>query len=168
MLAITHLAVSLLLIQLLALDRNDAFVALLFGVFVDIDHLLGLEGYVQTHGLKAVFDLDSLMNPGGQWKSMFHSPLAAAVVGPLSIASRFAIPLFFWAVHMAMDYLEDAYLGLFSAPEATLLVLAALGFVSLRYASYIERGSPASFMQYVRYELSGLRNTFSGASGGIL
>lgn len=92
MLAITHLVVSLFLIQLLTLDRNDAFIALMFGVFIDLDHILGIEGYVRSKGLSAIFDFHSLMNPGGQWKSLLHNPVVLGVVGPLSVGWRFAVP----------------------------------------------------------------------------
>src|SRR4030066_378891 len=50
MLALTHIVASLLLIQLMTLDRNDAFVALLFGVFIDLDHLFGLKNYAESVG----------------------------------------------------------------------------------------------------------------------
>lgn len=131
MLAITHLAVSLLLIQALTLDRNDSFMALLFGVFIDADHLLGLKEYAQSKGVASVLDLDSLVQADGQWKSLLHNPMAAALVGPMSIGSRLAVPLLFWGVHVCMDQIEDIFLGVFSVPEIALLglvsaVLAAL------------------------------------------
>ncbi len=168
MLAVTHLVVSLLLIQLLTLDRNDAFVALLFGVFVDFDHFLGLHSHAKTNGLSAVLDIDSLMDPGGQWKSMFHNPVAIAVVGPLSVASRLAIPLLFWGAHISMDYLEDNFLGLFSASEAVLLFVTTLGFLSVRYAKYIESYSLATLGEYLRFEWSGLARLFRSSASASL
>ena len=50
MLAITHLVVSLLLIQVLMLDRNDSFVALTFGVFIAMGNFLP-SFLTATHGL---------------------------------------------------------------------------------------------------------------------
>lgn len=160
MIAITHLVVSLLLIQLLYLDRNDAFVALMFGVFIDLDHLLGLGDYAKANGIKAVFDFGSLTDAGGHWKSLFHSPVAIAVVGPLSIASKLAIPLLFWGIHIAMDFVETTYLGIFSAPEGVFLGLAAFAFVSVRYADYLKSYSSGTLLQYVRTELASLRHGF--------
>jgi hypothetical protein len=158
MISITHLVVSLLLIQLMNLDRNDAFVALVFGVFIDIDHLFGLREYAETRGFAALFDIDSLMNPGGQWKSLFHSPMAVGMVAPMSVGSRLAVPLLFWGVHLTMDFAEDNILGLLSAPEAVLAVIAACGFVSLRYAKYLEAGSASTLMEYFRREVRSFRN----------
>lgn len=160
MLSITHLIVSLLLVQLLNLDRNDAFVALVFGVFIDVDHLFGLKQYAESRGIAAVLDFDSLMNPGGQWKSMFHSPIAVGVIAPLSIGSRLAIPILFWAVHLVMDFAEDAFLGLFSAPEATLAALAGTALITLRYAKWLESGATGGIFGYMRSEAASIRNSF--------
>lgn len=140
MLAVTHLIVSLLFIHLLTLDRNDAFVALMFGVFIDVDHLFGLKAYVDVHGIAGLFDFDSLMNADGQWKSMLHNPVAALVVGPAASASRLALPLLFWFVHITMDYAEDSFLGLFSLWETLLLAgsAAALFLLSYRKVRFYE------------------------------
>ncbi len=136
MLAVTHLVVSLLLISILTLDRNDSFVALLFGVFIDADHLLGLKGYVEVHGIGGVLEIDSLMSADGQWKSLLHSPVAAMVVGPVASASRLALPLLFWGVHISMDYVEDAFLGLLSVPEIALLCASASALALLAFRSF--------------------------------
>lgn len=145
---------------MLNLDRNDAFIALVFGVFVDLDHLFGLRQYTEARGITALLDFDSLMNPGGQWKSMFHSPLAVGIIAPLSFGSRLAIPMLFWGVHLLMDFAQDTFLGLFSAPEAMLLVLAGLALASIRYAKSLEAETARGLLAYVRSELSGLRSIF--------
>ncbi|MGQ9586759.1 MAG: hypothetical protein ACUVT7_00010 [Thermoplasmata archaeon] len=163
MLAVTHLIVSLLLIQLFLLDRNDAFVALLFGVFIDVDHILGLKDYVQANGFSAVLDFDSLSHAEGHWKSLMHSPTAVAIVAPLALASRLAIPLVFWGVHILMDYVEDSFLGVFSAAEATFLVIVTLTLVVVRYRKYLDSFSSGTVRHYVRLELSRIGNLFGPA-----
>ncbi|MEW5747178.1 MAG: hypothetical protein AB1793_00100 [Candidatus Thermoplasmatota archaeon] len=166
MLAVTHLVVSLLLISLLNLDRNDSFVALLFGVFIDVDHLFGLKGYVDVHGVGGVLDIDALMSADGQWKSLLHSPVAALVVGPVASASRLALPLLFWGVHISMDYAEDTFLGLFSAAEAVLLcasvtALVLLAFISFRVAH--PDGGAREFAAHVLHRVSCPLRAISGA-----
>ncbi len=160
MLAITHVVVSLLIIQILVLDRNEAFVALMFGVFIDVDHLFGLGHYAESRGVASIFDIKSMLHAGGQWKSLMHNPVAVMVVGPASIASRLAIPLLFWAVHIGMDFAEESFLGNFSSVEATICVVAAVGLIVLRYSNHIETAK-ASFGDYLKAELDGLRRTFS-------
>ncbi len=161
MLSITHFVVTILLIQLMSLDRNDAFVAMLFGVFIDVDHLFGLVKYTESNGVNAVFDVHRLMTPGGQWKSMLHTPIAAAVVMPLSAAFRLAVPFVFWGVHLLMDFVEQNYLGNFSNVEAGLLVFAGLGVATLRYSQYLMTDSTPSFREYLRSELETARTIFS-------
>ena len=158
MIALTHLVVSLLLIELMHLDKNDAFVALVFGVFIDLDHLFGLRDYVQANGVMGVLEFDDLVNPGGHWKSLMHSPIAVMVIGPVSVASRLAIPLIFWGVHLLMDLVQEAVLGVFSAQEAVFLLLAASGFVTIRYARCIVAGKASTLYEYIRLEASGLRS----------
>ena len=164
MLSVTHFIVSLLLIQLMSLDRNDAFVALVFGVFIDVDHLFGLKAYTDARGFSALFDIDSLMNPGGQWKSLFHSPMAVGMVAPLSVGFRLAVPLLFWGVHLAMDFAEDNLLGLMSASEAVLAAVAACGFISLRYAKHLETGLVSTLVEYFIREFRALRHMFRPAA----
>ena len=162
MLSFTHIVVSLLLIQILTLDKNDAFVALLFGVFIDLDHLFGLKNYAQAHGVMSLFNLDNLANPGGHWKSLMHNPVALAVVGPLSIASRLAIPLIFWGIHVAMDFVQENILGVFSEAEAMLLVFSAFALVTIRYAKFVESGHFGSIFEYFRAEWTGVKHLVSG------
>ena len=157
MIAITHLVVSLFLIEILTLDRNDAFVALMFGVFIDLDHLIGLKDYAKANGIRAVFDFDSLAHADGQWKSLLHSPIAVGIVTPISVASRLMIPLIFWGMHISMDFVEENFLGNFSAIEATLLAIAGIGLVSIRYSKYVQSYSAGTFSQYLRIELGRMR-----------
>lgn len=159
MLALTHLIVTLLLIQIFLLDRNDAFVAMVFGVFIDLDHLMGLKDYAHANGVRALFDLDNLMNPGGQWKSMLHSPIALVMVGPLSYASRFAVPVVFWGVHIAMDVVQEGFLGQFSQAEAMLAFFSGALLVTFRYSKHIESGHEATLFQYLRSEFSSPNKT---------
>jgi hypothetical protein len=161
MLALTHLIVALLLIQILVLDKNDAFVALVFGVFIDLDHFFGLRDYAQTNGIKAVFDLDSILNPGGHWKSMMHNPIALAMVAPLAFVSRLAIPVVFWGVHVAMDIVQEGFLGQFSQAEAMLAFLSLALLVSLRFSMYIDAGHDGDLRKYLKSEISSVRGLFS-------
>ena len=153
MLSITHIVVTLLLIQIMNLDRNDAFVAMLFGVFIDLDHLFGLVNYTHVNGVASVFDFHTMLNPGGSWKSILHAPIAAAVVVPLSFAFRLAVPLIFWSAHLLMDNLGQNFLGNFSSLEAGLLLFTGLGLVTLRYGKYIMGTEAASFSAYLRSEI---------------
>lgn len=161
MLAVTHLVVSLALIQILTLDRNDAFVALMFGVFIDVDHLFGLKDYMDARGVAAVLDFDSLMHADGQWKSMLHSPIAVMVVGPVATASRLALPLVFWGVHITMDFAEDAYLGLFSAFEMALLAGSATALLVIGFRRARATEPEIRFMGFLSSQWSRIVSPFT-------
>ncbi len=167
MLAITHLIVTLLLITLLNLDKNDSFVALLFGVFIDVDHLLGLKDYVAANGLASVLDLGDLMQPEGQWKSMFHNPVAVMVVGPVSTGSRLALPLLFWGVHMVMDYLQEAVLGLFSVWEVALLAGSFLALASVAFRRYAAANPGCGFRDFAGHVMDRVSRPWRSLTGAV-
>lgn len=160
MLAVTHLVVSFLLIYIMSLDRNDTFVALMFGVFIDIDHLFGLKTYIAAHGITGILDFDALTSADGQWKSMLHSPVAVMIVGPVATASRLALPLVFWGVHISMDFVEDAYLGLFSAWEMALLVGSAAALLLLGFRRARVSEPEISFAGFLSLQWSSIVSPF--------
>jgi len=133
MLAIAHLLVVMLIIRQLDLDRNEAMVGMLFGVFIDLDHFLGIPNYVNAHGVNGLTNTESLLNSGIQWKSTLHSPIAIMIVAPASMAFRFAVPLSFWGVHILMDAFQIEYLGVASVVE---IVFIALLFLVLIWTEF--------------------------------
>jgi hypothetical protein len=133
MLAIAHLFVVMLLIRQLDLDRNEAMVGMLFGVFIDLDHLLGIPNYVNANGVNGLTNTESLLSSGIQWKSILHSPIAIMIVAPASMAFRFAVPLSFWGIHVLMDAFQIEYLGVASAVE---IVFIALLFLALIWTEF--------------------------------
>jgi hypothetical protein len=165
MLATTHLIASILLIQLVSLDKNDAFVALLFGVFIDVDHFFGLKDYVSANGASGLFHLEGLMHPEGQWKSLLHSPMAAIVVGQASVASRLAVPVLFWGTHLLMDYVQESFLGVFSITEMMLCALILSVLVWMRYCGFVRDCPEGSFVDYLGFEVEFLRRTVGRPSG---
>src|SRR3989339_2042025 len=93
MLTPTHLMVVVLAAMLLRLNRDEWFIALLFGVVIDADHLFAVPRYVSDNGWAALLRQSWDDASGLPWKSWFHYPMAAIVVGYLSIGWRMAPPL---------------------------------------------------------------------------
>jgi len=131
--AFNHILVVVILIKLLHLDRNEAFVAILFGVLLDLDHLMGIPAYIGEYGWVAVFNIDSLLHNDVQWKSSMHGTEAFLVVSAISLLLRMYIPLLFWALHVLMDWIQVSYWNIVAWPE----VLLVLGFTALMF--YMER-----------------------------
>ena len=134
MLATTHLAVTLLLIMALNLNRTEALVALTFGVFIDFDHLFGLGSYVKAEGAAGIVDVSGMISSDVQWKSVLHSPVALGLFVPMSDSFRFFIPLIFWGTHISLDYIQQNFLGIASLAEMLLFfsVVAILIFLRSR------------------------------------
>lgn len=125
MIAIAHLLVVLVLIKVFRLDRTEAFAALLFGVFIDLDHVFGLVEFVSVQGLGGALDINAALASDIEWKSLLHSPIAALIIAPAAVGFRNAIPLVAWGLHLAMDWVQIEVLGVLSLPEMVLIAVLA-------------------------------------------
>lgn len=160
---ITHLLVVLLMIHLLDLDRNEAFVALLFGVFIDIDHIFGIPDFVSKNGILNITNKEMLLSSPIQWKSAFHNPMAILVVAPSSASFRFAIPLFAWGIHIAMDAIQVECLGVASLVEILfmLMLLGILFVMEIRNFQITQVEKKASISGFFSWELEKMSSFFS-------
>lgn len=117
MMAFNHLLVVIILIRLLKLDHNEAFVAILFGFLIDLDHLMGIPSFINEHGWAAIFNMDSLLHNDIQWKSAMHGTEAFLVVSVISLLFRMYIPVLFWGVHIFMDWAQVTHWNIVAWPE---------------------------------------------------
>jgi len=161
MLAVTHVVATLLLIELLHLDRLEAQVAFVFGVLIDLDHVFGAVQYARTNSWWTFLDPEALYNADVTWKSLAHKPFAIAIIAPLAMGWRLLIPLLFWGVHVAMDFVQESYLGLVSPVELVLLLLATMALLHLRWNRSEERISGRHFVHYLASEMRLVRRLFS-------
>jgi len=136
MLAITHFVVILLLILLLKLDRNEMLAVMLFGVFIDVDHLLAIPDFISQNGVENLTNAESLMAADVEWKSALHSPMAILIVAPSAVAFRLALPLMAWGTHVAMDMIQIEYLGISSLAEMALLGIFVLALVLVEFRRF--------------------------------
>jgi len=139
MLAITHLLVVVLFIKIFDLDRNEAFAALLFGVFIDIDHLFAYPEFLSREGTANALNWHAALSDNIQWKSLMHQPLAGIVVAPLSIGYRLMIPLSMWALHLFLDYIQTFYLGVASVWEILFIAVLVFALVRIEYSKFAEK-----------------------------
>lgn len=165
MLSVTHLTVVVLAAMFLRLNRHEWFIALMFGVVIDADHLFALPRYVGDNGWAAVLRVSWDDSSGLPWKSWFHYPLAAVVVGHLSLGWRFALPLLFWSVHLSMDWLQPAIGGYNTAVESSILALSSAGIVYLSYTDWSARTGLAGLGVYASAQMGRSRAALRGANG---
>jgi len=160
---ITHLLVVLLMIHLLHLDKNEAFVALLFGVLIDIDHIFGIPEFVRTNGIFNITNKEMLLSAPIQWKSAFHSPMAILIVAPSSASFRFTLPLLAWGIHIAMDAIQIEFLGVASLVEILfmLMLLGILLMIEIRNFQMTQFETKASISRFFSWELNKISSLFS-------
>jgi hypothetical protein len=92
----THLLATTLGAQALELHGGEAVLAYAFGVGVDVDHAIKAPFYLRAVGLKD--------KRGYYWRSSLQEPVALLWIAPLCLFLGSAVPLVFFAIHVAMDY----------------------------------------------------------------
>ncbi len=80
----------------MSLEGGDLFLAYLFGVAIDLDHLFRLPRYFKKHGFKRVRLFD--------WRIGFQEPISLLWVIPFSVFISSYIPLVFFLGHLFLDY----------------------------------------------------------------
>lgn len=171
MLITTHIAVTILLCLALRLDREEWFVAMMFGVMIDMDHLFAAPGYVSRNGWGALLRPTWDDGSGLPWKSQLHYPVGAFVVAPLSIGWRYFIPALFWSTHLGLDYIQSAALQWSLLTETAVMTSACVGIVLVLYSSWKDarpEGDFRQFLEAVELRLSKCGSSIRGVLGSIV
>lgn len=149
MLTTTHLVITVLIAYVLVLDRREWFAALTFGVLIDADHLFAVPRYVGDNGIAAILSPTWDDGSGLPWKSSFHYPEGAFIVGYLSIGWRYLLPLSFWSVHMFLDHIQIAYVEYSTPIESLLFAGTSLCLFFLGYRRWAELQDEADLGRYM-------------------
>lgn len=136
MLTPTHLMVIVFAGMLVRLTRDEWFMVLLFGVAIDVDHLFALPRYVADNGWPAILRQTWDDGSGMAWRSWFHDPMSAVVVGYLSVGWRLGLPMAAWAVHVGMDGLQLALGDMNTVVESAILFSSTAGVVVIGYSRW--------------------------------
>jgi hypothetical protein len=171
MLTTTHLAVTVLLCLILNLNRDEWFVALMFGVMIDADHLFAAPRYVSHNGWAALLRRSWDDGSGLPWRSLFHYPVGAFVVVPLSIGWRYLLPVLFWAMHLELDYIQNATLSWSTPIETTVMISSCLGIVFILYRNWSDANPDGDFRQFIqtmRLRLAGYGSAIRKRLGSIV
>jgi len=164
-LTITHLAAVLLIGLLLNLDWNEWFVALLFGIGIDIDHVFAVPGYVERNGLGALLRPSWDDGSGAVWRSLLHDPIGAFVVIPLAVGWRFMLPLLFWSTHLLIDYAQAATLSYSALVESVFLGSLCAGIFALGYFRWRVSEASSGLVPFLLYIKDSVKRYFARSSG---
>jgi len=162
-LSTTHLAAVILLGLLLDLDWNEWFVALLFGIGLDIDHLFAAPGYVARNGWGAILAPSWDDGSGLAWRSLMHYPVGAFVVMPLAVGWRLMLPLLFWLSHLFMDYLQAATLAYSAMVEGAFFAMACSGIFAIGYYRWRAAAGSSGLVPFLVHVKNQLKSLFDGS-----
>jgi hypothetical protein len=165
MLTPTHLMVIVLAGMLLRLSRDEWFMAMLFGVVIDVDHLFALPRYVADNGWPAILRQTWDDGSGLPWRSWLHHPMSALVVGYLSPGWRLALPLAAWAIHLGMDGLQLVLGDMNTVAESAILISSTAGIVAIGYSRWTVMTGMSGLRAYADFVARSSRAALSGIRG---
>lgn len=103
--------------------------ALVFGVLIDLDHLLQLPGYVAANGLAALTP-GEILRWGAQWQGFMHTPWALLLVIPACVVFASWLPAVAWALHMVQDFVIATRYVVFGSAMEWAIVGALAGLLA--------------------------------------
>lgn len=126
---LASLLVGLVLSQLRRFRPRDWFLAIGFGVAIDLDHLLQLRSFLLAHGGLGRMDASTVVHWGGSWQGFMHTPLALVLVIPAVLIFRSVVPAAFWLLHMFQDFVIARHYVVFGSPTEWAVDVALLAGV---------------------------------------
>ncbi len=93
----SHILLTTAGVQALGLEGREVALAYVFGVGVDVDHIIKAPLYVRKNGLKN--------EKNYHWRTSLQEPVALLWIIPLSIFFRSYAPVIFFLLHCLLDYL---------------------------------------------------------------
>lgn len=149
----SHLLATLLGCALLALVRpvssREWLLALLFGVAIDLDHLLQLPRYVATHHWSELTPA-AIASWGSDWQGFLHTPWALLVVLPAAFVFASWIPLAAWGLHMVLDFVVARHYVRFGGPvEWAIIGAMAAALLALAARDHRLHGGGAALREHV-------------------
>jgi hypothetical protein len=94
---VSHILATTAVLQAMHLrDPKQIALAYLFGVAVDVDHVIKAPFYLRAVGLRD--------KRGYYWRSSLQEPVALLWIVPLSLLLGSAVPVICFAIHLLMDY----------------------------------------------------------------
>lgn len=141
----------MLLGLMLNLNRDEWFVALMFGVIIDADHIFAAPRYLSDNGWEALLRPTWDDGSGLPWRSLLHYPVGFFLVAPLAVGWRYLVPLLFWAVHVGVDELQNATLSQSALIESVVLAGACSGIFIVQYRRWAALTPDAGLPEYLAH-----------------
>lgn len=149
----SHLLATLLGCALLSLARplepRDWLLALLFGVAIDLDHLLQIPRYIATHGWTQL-DPRTISHWGADWQGFMHTPWALLILLPATLYFWSWIPLAAWTLHMILDFIVAKHYVHFGGPlEYAIMATMTAALIALALRDHRLHGAERALREHV-------------------
>jgi hypothetical protein len=92
----THFLATTLGVRVMGLTGQDRVLAYIFGMAIDVDHLVKAPYYLRAVGLHD--------KRGYYWRSSLQEPVALLWILPVCYFFGTIVPALFFLIHVAMDY----------------------------------------------------------------
>lgn len=99
---ITHILSVLLLGKIMHLNGFEWILAFVFGVLIDIDHLVKLPIYMKQKYMKQKIPRKTAH---WDWRTPIQEPVSYLWVIPMSLFLKSYVPVIFFTLHLALDYM---------------------------------------------------------------
>src|SRR3990167_4680960 len=93
---VTHIAMTAAGVQMFGLKGMDVVWAYIFGVVVDLDHVIKIPLYLKKYGLKKVRHYN--------WRTPLQEPVALFWILPFSVYISSYAPVIAFCGHLMLDY----------------------------------------------------------------
>ena len=93
---VTHILATTAGIQLLNLDEKGIILALIFGVAIDLDHVLKVPSYLKENKFKYKRHFP--------WRTFLQEPISFLWIIPICLILGTIIPIIFFSLHLLLDY----------------------------------------------------------------
>lgn len=123
--------------------------ALLFGVAIDLDHLIQIPAYVATHGFQSMTP-GEIARWGGNWQGFMHTPWAVLLVIPACLLFASWMPAVAWSLHMFQDFVVATRWVVFgSAMEWAIVAILVALFAAVIVRDHRLHGSGSALREHV-------------------
>ena len=94
-----HLSYTLIIAKILNLDKFNFFLAIIFGVLIDLDHIY--------YYVKNLYKEKKIIQRGYKHRTFLQEPVFYPVVITISIIYKTLSPVIFFSLHLVFDYILD-------------------------------------------------------------
>ncbi len=106
---LSHILFTTSGVKIMELNGKELLLAYVFGVLIDLDHLVKLPLYLKKNNFKIsnIFKQSLPRERYYNWRTSLQEPIALSWIIPIAIFLNSIIPIIFFLSHLFLDYLMN-------------------------------------------------------------